>query len=129
MCQRQVEAIQNALSATQNGIGFNNCVTMPLNYRTVVETNPLLSASTVDAAATETSDITNTSLLVSFCCHHRRLRVPGSFARARRSYDASHLPPRPQHWPFTRNGAALATMLRSNLYGLGKFGRRGFYNI
>ena len=64
MCQRQVEAIQNALSAPQNGIGFNNCVTMPLYHRTVAETNPSLSASTVDAAATETSDITNTTLLV-----------------------------------------------------------------
>ena len=65
VCQRQVEAIQNAFSATQNGIGFNNCVTTPLTHRTVAETNPSLSASTVDAAAAETSDITNTTLSVS----------------------------------------------------------------
>ena len=56
VCRRQVEAIQNALSAMQNGISFNNRVTMPLNHRTVAETNTSLSA-TVDAAATETSDM------------------------------------------------------------------------
>ena len=45
---------------------FNNRVTMPLYHRTGAETNTSLSASTVDAAATETSDSTNISPLVVY---------------------------------------------------------------
>ena len=85
MCQRQVEAIQNPLSATQSGIGFNNRVTMPLNHRTVAETNPSLCASTVAAVATETSDITNTNpLAVSVVII--AILVPGGFLRENLSF-------------------------------------------
>jgi carbonic anhydrase len=40
VCQRQVDKLQEALAKTQDGIGFNNRVTMPLNHRVVSEMAP-----------------------------------------------------------------------------------------